>query len=480
MPFPSYLSAFRPPTHHNVYRRVMQDEKIDFSLSPSIRIDHVAQNAAALFLPATSLFSSSSDVGSGAGPWGGGPVKLKFHGDPGTETRLQRQFKTIADGPEDRVDKGLAVLKAIADAIFPAFDTGVTAKTIMARAAAMEVAVAIANRNTLSIGTRAALEAVNGEENRLRCKLGSPSEWGIEIHTERKGRISLCESAAWDRYHVVGNAGAEGKRLGKSRATTGDAATTGDDDKAKPAMVRSPFLNVESQDGKVLIINACTTFAVKSGEWWLTRKLLPHRPQRATVAAKIRPIYVQSPERRMHSALSYEDGGVRHSAWNWLAFLCRWMRGIGTARVDKGEYKYKLLPAEAIRRKVPPPLYRSDPDPLDSAIALAERGNTYRKRAELVDDDARTVGRRSGTWSGESRYQGKVDLIVRFAHGKPAEPANQTVDMVDVTAARRAVYHALAGADVAAKPGASPVPTGSSPPEPTPRFSATDEPITMG
>jgi hypothetical protein len=466
MPFPSYLSAFRPPTHHNVYRRVMQDEKISFSLSESIRLEDVARNAALLFLPAHSV---SSDLRSGEGPWGAAPVKLKFHGDKSRETSLKEQFDGIAQMGWRPAEKGLAVLTAIAEAIFPALDTGVTAKTVMARAAAMEIAVAIANRSTLNVGTRAAIDAVNGEENPLGCGLGSPSEWGIELHTERKGRISLCESAAWDQYCRVPDTVAKDNRMGDSQTTTDE------EDRAKLARARTPSGNVESQDGKVLITNVCTTFTVKSGEWWLTRKLLPHRPQHATVTAKIRPIWVKSTDKTMHAALSYENGSVRHSAWNWLAFLCRWMRGIRTTKVDKGDYQRKLLPREAIRERVPSELFGRDDSSWHSAICPAERGETIRKRAELVDDEARRVGRRCGTWSGESRYHGKVDLVVRFAPGKPAEPENQTVELVGVTEGRGAAYHGFPGANVAPGPQRSPAPPDSSRPGATQPLPELDE-----
>jgi hypothetical protein len=395
MALPSYLSTLCAPSHHNAYRRALADEKIDFSTdSPS---DSVALRAAKLFLPAQ---------GYGLGSASYARVNLNIIGDSAAQVRLDAKLIAIADGSGANTEagKGRAVLKAIAEAIFPALNTGNVSRTRMAGAAAMEIAVAITDQANSTIGMRAAMGAVNSKENPLGCRLGEPSEWGIGIRA-REGKVSLCESTAWDEYHWFGEAAAPAEHRDK-----GSAAAAEDAQRPKPPR------NVKCQDGKILIADVCTTFTVKTDEWWLTRKLLPRRPQHATVGAKIERVHFQSPDKTLQDALAYENGTARHVVCNWLARLCRFMRGICASKAGKSECERELIPTRTKRSPlefVPECLGRI-PEMKEAQERMSNCLAYEIKLPELIDNDARRVGQRSGTWGDSVRYHGKVDLNVSF------------------------------------------------------------------
>lgn len=419
MPFPSYLSNFSTPSHHNAYRRVLADETVDFSTGQSA--GEIAVEAASLFLPTKE--DSGLVVASGSAP-----VKLNFLGDAHAGQDLDAEFARIAEGQGayhnlvGDEERGRAVLKAIADAIFPALNSGNLARTEMARAAAMEIAVAIANPRNLTIGARAVREAVNGPDNAVGCKLGRP-KWGIDIHAY-KNRITLCESNAWSRYHLTPPGDAPSKGAGK-RAEAGAKAS------------QPGARNVFWQDGKVLVADVCTTFTAKTGEWWLTRKVLPNRAQRATVGARIEMLHVRSPDKTLHRALAYENGTKRHALSNFLAWLCRFLRGVAISKVSKADFERNVLPRQAHRTGEVVALDGNE----DKAHAIVDECKVAQiKRAELVDEDARRIGRRSGTWSDRARYHGKVDLCVSFSPGESGKPAKQSVTWVRGEAKRLPAY----------------------------------------
>jgi hypothetical protein len=411
------------------------------NFSTDVQADKVAGRAAQMFLPRRQgrEFLCTGD-------WGA-QINLNFPGDTRTRAQLKSKLTDIADGAHSyrtlrtEAEQGRAVLRAIADAIFPALNTGSVGRTEMARAAALEIAVAIANRSNLTIGMRAALAAVNARENATKCQLGLPSEFGIDIHAgEKAGRVYLCESTAWDAYHWTGDAGAPTKAAGKRSETATAHASSAD---SQAGDVPNAPCNIRCQDRRILIADVCTSFTVKTDEWWLTRKLLPRRTQRATVGAKIERVHFESPDRRLQEALAYENGTARHVACNWLARLCRFMRAIRTTKARKSECLRELAPARAIRRDLRIPDLREKNLGLAQAQSLFDNCPLHEiKRAELVDDDARRVGRRSGTWSDSARYHGKLDLSISFQPDAPVEPKSQTVALGVLFAARKPAYHA--------------------------------------
>ncbi|CAG9169580.1 hypothetical protein CURE108131_10750 [Cupriavidus respiraculi] len=421
MPFPSYLCNFFTPNHHNAYRRVLADEHVDFQTD---KPDHqVAIIAADLFLPRRNASGIRADVDLAP------RVVLHFPDDAAAEAKLESALSSIARrSPSSSygLEQGRAVMTAIADAIFPALRTGNVGRTQMARAAAMEIATAIASPRNLTIGMRAVCKAVNDDANTVGCRLGGPSSRGIDIRAG-KGRVTLCESNDWSKYHLLGIE-ADGKQAVKK---AGKAAGK---DGADPDSLDTAPRNVRWQDGKILIADVCTTFTVKTGEWWLTRKLLPRRTQRATVGARIEMLHVQSPDKRLHKALAFEDGNARHWLANCLARVCRFLRGVGIANASKEQFAEDLLRKRAGRSQ--PTLTFADADLDEHAMDVHARKvhecdvTESLRHAELIDDDARRVGRRTGTWGSRARYHGKVDLELTFAGDKPAAPEYQAVSLV--------------------------------------------------
>lgn len=459
MPIPSYLSTFcTPPSHTNAYRRVLADEKIDFSNSTPI--DQLALVAAQLFLPPADRHPDLDDARD-ASPL----VQLSFHGNAHAGADLEAKFFDIAHGLQSGTvnyrnftpeEKGREVLKSIADAIFPALNTGNIGRTEMARAAALEIAIAIANPRNLSIGARAACNAVNGEHNDINCALGAPVKRGVGIHAY-KGRISLCESNDWDCYHRIAAPSEQSKSAGKRATVAGTPSTKSEADSR----------NVACQDAKILIADVCTTFTVKTGEWWLTRKLLPRRTQHATLGARIEMLHLQSPDPTLQKALGYEGGTTRHRFWNWVAFLFRFMRGIAIGNVDKREFEREFLRMRVVRGGLRVPIedagMQEAQREIDQCLTIENRS------VELIDDDARRVGRRSGTWGDRARYQGKLDLQVAFDPGKPVAAESQTVGWHGPSAARPPAYQALGRAAVPAQ-ASGPQDTAASSSAPKPEF----------
>ncbi|MBY4949611.1 hypothetical protein K6V92_23685 [Cupriavidus respiraculi] len=435
MPFPSYLSPLGPPPiHANAYRRALR-ERVDFS--QRLGADAIAEQAARMFLPSACL-ARRRPSGDGCGtqaPRGMAPVKLQFVTDKTSAevSTLVARFDAIASDQALASDaaRGRAVLRAIAEKIRPALETGAVGRTRMAHAAALEIAAAIANPKTMTIGWRAAVDAADGL-NPMACKLGSPAQWGVSIVAQKgEGRVTLCESAAWDRYHW------HGESLADAKARGGDADGEGN------VRAISPH-NVICQAGLALVADVQTTFAVKTQEWWLTRVLLRRKDQRATVGAKIRMVAFESSEVAVHEALAYEDATWRHAACNWLAWLCRLLSGIGSGRVGKREYAHlnKFRPLRDVLPP-PPPEVQRDEGNWDAMIAQCER--TRAKKAELLGKDARRAAARTGTWSGDSGYAGKVDLKLRFVSptGRGSRVETLDYERAQDETTRRPLYEAF-------------------------------------
>lgn len=451
MPFASYLSTFRPPPHANAYRTILQEQKIDFAQRQ--HADVIAARAARMFLPPGCVEPAGAlpeDCGILA--LNGMPqIKLQLITDreSAAVTTLADKFEAIARDRtlDSEVALGRAVLNAIAEAIRPALETGAVGRTEMAQAAALEIAAAIANRRTLSIGWRGAVESVY-EFNPVGCKLGTPSQWGVAIVAQKgDGRVTLCESTAWDRYHWNGVRPGDAKAAGKRKAPAGPQ-----DDHWEPegGVAAVTTHNVTCQAGPVLVADVQTTFRVKTSEWWLTRVLLRRKDQRATVAAKIEMVAFESSEPAVHEALAFEDGGWVPAVFNWLARLCRFMRGISIGRLPKREYA-RLNKFRPLRDPVPlpPPHLQEAERNWDHTIAQCQ--DTVSRKAEWLGKDARRAGRRSGTWSGRGRHAGRVDLHLHFLSRVAMGGKEQTLSYASAPAdaVRAPVYEALPTAGMA-------------------------------
>lgn len=453
MPFPTYLSTLHPPSHPNAYRRVLQQEKIDFSQRLDAKA--IAERTAHMFLPpgcCDPRRQSREDCGIFA--MNGLPqITLQFITDKKTAavTTLADRFSEIARDTQlqSHAAKGRAVLRAIAEKLRPALEAGPVGRTGMAQAAALEIAVAMANRRNISIGWRAAMDAANGL-NPVGCKLGTPSQWGVSIVAAKgDGRVTMCESTAWDRYHWNGEKLEDHKARRKGKRPI-DLVAGDDPDPNQPVVAVTPH-NVICQAGRALVADVQTTFSVKTNEWWLTRLLLRRRDQRATVAAKIQMVGFESSEQALHDALAYENRSWGHTARNWLARLCRFMRGIAIGKLGKREYAY-LDKFRPLRDPIPvqPPEVPVEEGNWDTIIAQC--GETANRKVQLLGKRARSAARRSGTWSGDRRYAGKVELKLRFLDGPGIgggkEHSMEYVNAPDETP-RTPMCEAIATADVA-------------------------------